>query len=195
MMNSPTEAIWHQLHLDLHRFIGNRVMDEEVADDILQDIFLKIHSQVRTVRDEQKLVSWVYQITRNTIADYYRSQPQNIELPEDWAADDDNDTDLSSEFALCLRPMLDDLPDKYREVLLLTEYEGLTLQEAADKLNLSLSGAKSRVQRGRESLKRNLLQCCHFEFDRYGRMIDYYPYRTQCEEDQTQPGCASDNCR
>jgi RNA polymerase sigma-70 factor (ECF subfamily) len=191
MVNNSTEAIWYQLHDDLRQFISSRVVDGD-AEDILQDVFLKIHAQIGTVRDEQKLVSWAYQITRNAIADYYRSQQPYIALPETLAVDEDNDTDLSTEFAPCLQPMIDDLPDKYREALLLTEYEGLTLQNAADTLKLSLSGAKSRVQRGRELLKRSLLQCCHFEFDRRGRMIDYYPYCNCCEGNRPDQSCASD---
>ena len=193
MLSSHTEAIWHQLHQDLRQFIGRRVGDGDTADDILQDIFLKIHTQVGRVRDEQKLVSWTYQVTRNAIADYYRSRRHDVELPETLAVDDDDDPDLSGEFAPCLRPMIDALPDKYREVLLLTEYEGLTLQAVADRLKLSLSGIKSRVQRGRELLKGSLLQCCHFEFDRRGRMIDCHPYHTECEADSLRSGCEVDN--
>jgi len=191
MLSDRTEVIWQQLHRELRQFIGRRVADGNAADDILQDIFLKIHAHVGALHDEQKLVSWTYHVTRNAIADYYRSQRHSVELPETLAMDDDNEFDLSSEFAPCLRPMIDTLPDKYREALVLTEYEGLSLQAAADRLKVSLSGVKSRVQRGRELLKGRLLQCCHFEFDRRGRMMDYHPYRTECKADQ--PGCAPDS--
>ena len=71
--------------------------------------------------------------------------------------------------------MVESLPDDYRQALLLTEYEGLTQRELAERLGLSVSGAKSRVQRAREKLKEMLLDCCHFEFDRLGRVIDYQP--------------------
>ena len=69
--------------------------------------------------------------------------------------------------------MIDDLPEKYRQALRLTLYEGLTQQEVAQRLGLTLSGAKSRVQRGREKLKEAFLNCCHFAFDRYGAVLDY----------------------
>ncbi|HAH00091.1 MAG TPA: RNA polymerase subunit sigma-24, partial [Ktedonobacter sp.] len=63
----------------------------------------------------------------------------------------------------CIKTMVDSLPNDYREALYLTEYEGLTQRELADRLGLSFSGAKSRVQRAREKLKVMLLDCCHFE--------------------------------
>src|SRR5579864_8255490 len=142
MIDSRTELIWHQLHDDLRRFIGRQLTDAEAADDILQDVFLKIHVHAMTVRNEQKLVSWAYQITRNVIADFYRTRHQSVELSETFAAPEADADDLSSEFALCLRPLVNTLPDKYREVLLLTEYERLTLRQTADRLGLSHSGAK-----------------------------------------------------
>ena len=193
-MINNTETIWHELHTDLGRFIERRVGDSTVADDILQDVFLKIHARSASLKDEQKLVSWAYQITRNAITDYYRSQRTYVELSDDWAEDPDED-DLASDFAPCLRPLVDSLPGKYRDALLLTEFQGLSLQDAADELNLSLSGIKSRVQRARELLRGMLLQCCHFEFDRQGRLIDYYPYCSECATEQlTQTACRANTC-
>ena len=63
--------------------------------------------------------------------------------------------------------------------LVLTEFEGLTQVEMAEELGLSVSGAKSRVQRARAMLRDDLLECCHFEFDRLGHVIDYEP-RPRC---------------
>jgi RNA polymerase sigma-70 factor (ECF subfamily) len=73
--------------------------------------------------------------------------------------------------------MIDRLPDPYRQALTLTELEGRTQRELADALGLSLSGAKSRVQRGREQLKELILACCHVEVDRRGGVVDYEPRR------------------
>ena len=71
--------------------------------------------------------------------------------------------------------MIEGLPDAYREAIVLTEFEGLTQKELADRLGISLSGAKSRVQRARGQLKQMLLGCCQFEFDRRGGIIDCKP--------------------
>jgi RNA polymerase sigma-70 factor (ECF subfamily) len=70
----------------------------------------------------------------------------------------------------------------YRQAVQLSEIEGLPQQEVADRLGLSLSGAKSRIQRGRLMLKDELERCCRFEFDRRGNVMDYEPRpeRTVC---------------
>ena len=94
--------------------------------------------------------------------------------------------DRLEEVVACLKPMIDDLPEKYRQAIVLTEYENLTQKEMSQKLGLSLSGAKSRVQRAREKLKGTLLACCHFEFDRLGNILDYQV------KDQTCRYCSED---
>ena len=84
------------------------------------------------------------------------------------------------ELAACLRPLIDRLPDGQREALVLTEFEGLTQTEAARRLGISVSGAKTRVQRGREQLKSLLLDCCHVELDRRGGINAYRSRRGSC---------------
>ncbi len=77
------------------------------------------------------------------------------------------------ELAGCLRPMIDRLDTTYREALVLVELDRLTHRAAAERLGLSLSGMKSRVQRGRRRLKRLLRECCIIELDRRHRVVDY----------------------
>src|SRR5579884_302068 len=77
-----TESLWEAFHTKLQQFILKRVQDEQNAEDILQEVFLKIHARIDTLRDEEKLQSWMYSIARNTIADYYREHRDRIELPE-----------------------------------------------------------------------------------------------------------------
>ncbi len=173
---NDTEAIWSELSAGLRRFILKHVPDEDSADDILQDVFISIHSHAASLRDDRKLQSWIYQITRNAIVDYYRSRKPTVELTETLEAVDDGDgDDPARELAPCIREMVDDLPEKYRQAILLTEFQGLSQQDLADRLGISLSGAKSRVQRAKEQLRTMLLQCCHFELDRRGKIIEYYP--------------------
>lgn len=192
-MINTTEQIWYQLHGDLRAFIGRRVSDESAADDILQDVFTRIHLHANTLRDDTKLSSWIYQITRNAIVDYYRSRKSDASLPETIVFDDYRDEDdLASRLAPCLRGMIDELPAKYREALLLTEFEGFTQAALAHQLGLSLPGAKSRVQRAREQLKNILLQCCHLEFDHLGRLIDYHPNCDGCGSSDINPEAGSE---
>ena len=181
-MSLTTEQVWEAFHVPLQQFIRRRVSDEIVAEDVLQEVFLKIHQQIENVRDVKKLESWVYQITRNAIIDSYRSKrpmaslesPEVLVLPE--ALPDD---DIVTELFPSVRAMVSNLPEQDRQALVLTEYQGLTQKELGERLGLSFSGAKSRVQRAREKLKQQLLDCCHFELDHRGHVIDYQP-RCQC---------------
>jgi len=175
-MYTTTERVWETFHVPLQQFIRHRVSDDATAEDLLQDVFLKIHQRVETLKDVKKLESWIYTLTRNAIIDYYRSTrpttsldvPEALQLPEDLP-----DEDVVSELFPSVRAMVMSLPAQDRQALILTEYQGLTQKELAERLGLSVSGAKSRVQRARNKLKQQLLDCCHFELDRRGHVIDY----------------------
>lgn len=181
-MEKSAEAVWQVLNGRLARFIRHRVPDEYAADDLLQDVYLKIHTRIDTLRDDQRVQAWVYQIARNAIYDYYREQMPVTPIG-DWMAEPEGEAEdeVSLRLRESVRAMIMLLPDEYREALLLTEYEGLTQKELAERLGISLSGAKSRVQRGRKLLRELLLACCHFEFDRRGKVINYVPRCGCCD--------------
>ena len=185
-METNIETVWEALHHRLRNFILKRVNDENIADDILQDVFLKIHLQMRSLRDADRLEAWVYQIARNAIIDHYRHPNPIVELNEDLSAPELEapEPNAADEIAASLREMAEALPEPYREALLLTEFQGMSQQQLADRQGLSLSGAKTRVQRARQKIKAALLSCCHFEFDRYGRIVDYWDNCCCCN-----PGC------
>ena len=190
-MLMTTENLWETFHMGLRRFILQRIPDEQSADDVLQETFLKIHTRIASLRDEDKLQSWMYQIARNAIADYYRQQKATVELPEALPVPDEPvfEDEVIKDLIPSVKAMVESLPATYREALILTEYEGLTQRELAKRLGLSFSGAKSRVQRAREKLKTMLLDCCHFEFDRLGKIIDYAPNCACCTSDGCGEGC------
>ena len=190
-MLMTTENLWETFHTGLKHFILQRIPDEQSADDVLQETFLKIHTRIATLRDEEKLQSWMYQIARNAIADYYRQQKATVELSEALPMPEEPvfEDEVIKSLIPAVKSMVESLPAAYREALILTEYEGLTQRELAKRLELSFSGAKSRVQRAREKLKTMLLDCCHFEFDRLGKIIDYEPNCACC----TNEGCG-DEC-
>jgi RNA polymerase sigma-70 factor, ECF subfamily len=185
-MAASLETIYNDFHTKLYRFIAGRVPDGDIAEDILQDVYLKIHTHIDGLRETDRLESWIYQITRNAIIDHYRRARPQEELSESLASPLENEPEAVSELASSVRGMLDCLPDAYRQALELTELQGLSQVELATRLNISVSGAKSRVQRGREKLKEAFLDCCHFEFDRLGKVMDYRPKCDHCAGDQNQ---------
>lgn len=196
-MATTGSEIWQQVHHGLRAFIAKRVADETDVDDILQEVFLHVHRGIEQLKDPQRVLAWVYQITRHAIVDHYRAPQRRRELPVGLAADmgvtgiaptafgaaDEDSGEHRSELAGCLRPLIDQLGKDYREALMLVELEGLTQQAAAQRIGISLSGMKSRVQRGRQQLKRKLDDCCLIQLDQRRRVADYTvrdPKRSPC---------------
>jgi RNA polymerase sigma-70 factor (ECF subfamily) len=174
-MTPTLENIWNEFAGKLGQFIRARVADPATAEDILQDVFVKIQGRLDHLEDPAKLQGWLYLITRNAIIDHYRTRKQTTEVPETLLAEPpENDTELDG-LKASFRRMIYSLPEPYRDALVLTEFEGLTQKELAERLGISLSGAKSRVQRGREQLREMLQECCTFEFDRRGKVIECQP--------------------
>ncbi len=65
-----TESIWNEYHNKLHRFIQGRVSDASIADDILQEVIIRVHSRINTLKDSNKIQNWLYRIARNAIIDH-----------------------------------------------------------------------------------------------------------------------------
>lgn len=181
-MDITTEDIWLNMNQSLKAFILKRVRNVHDADDILQTVFAKIHANINGIKDESKLYAWVYRITKNSVTDYYRTQNDHMELHkiEQELEAETECQDLNDEIIICLKSMINCLPDIYREALLLSELGNLTQKELAEKLGISVSGAKSRVQRARRKLKIMLTDCCKLYVDRYGNIIDYEHKHEHC---------------
>jgi RNA polymerase sigma-70 factor (ECF subfamily) len=168
--NIDVQQVWMEVRGRLRAFIAKRVADDAAVDDLLQEVFLKIHDKIDQVQDPRRLVSWIFTVTRRVIIDYYRTSHRQRELPAGLATDveslmaagepKDDPDEPRIQLAGCLRPMVDQLAPEYRDALRLVELDGLTQQAAASTLGLSLSGMKSRVQRGRRQLKALLHDCC-----------------------------------
>jgi len=177
-------CVWEEFSVPLKRFIKKRVAHEQDADDIFQEIYLKIHKNIGSVMNEDKLHAWIYRVARNTITDYYRRNHCKFEitdLTEDLESSTDEELSANTEIASCLKVMVDSLPETYKQAILLTEFQNITQKELSEKLGISISGGKSRVQRARKMLKEMLLGCCQLEIDRRGNIIDYKHKNSECK--------------
>lgn len=173
-MDKSTEEVWIEYHKQLLGFISSKVSNMQTAKDILHEVFIKIHTKMDTLDDLTKLKSWVYQITRNTIIDYYRTNKDIKEVPS-WVNDSfeiDSEELIKDELSLCLGFLISRLPQKYKKAIELSEIENKTQQELANKENITLPAAKSRVQRGRKILKDMLLECCELEINKHNRIVE-----------------------
>lgn len=173
-----TESLWRAYREQLLGFVRRHVDDEATAEDLVQEVFLRMH---RNPHDPDNPRAWLYKVTRSVIADHYRGRRPAGPLPEGLAAPEaDRSERAVRELAECLQPMIARLPERYREAVYLSEVEGRTQREVAEHEGISLSGAKSRVQRGRARLRDMLTDCCAIEQDRAGRIRDYEPRTPGC---------------
>ena len=177
------EQIWREQRSALFSYIRRRVGDGDLAEDLLQEVFVRIHTRLATLNNSESLQSWIYQIVRNVIIDHHRTRKPFETLSADFdlsIAEPARDELFQQGAASWLPPMLECLPESYREAVRLSDLQELPLAEVARLQGLSLSGAKSRVQRGRAKLKAVLLESCEFEFDSRGRPIDCLPKPECC---------------
>jgi len=185
-------AAWAAFHDLVRRFVGKRVDDTHAADDITQDVMLKVAARVGSLPAAEKLPAWMFEIARNAIIDHYRARAvrvhADVATAEPPAQPDDPEVheQLAGGLLTCLRAMIERLPEPQRTALQQADLLGMSQQEIADRAGTSLSGAKSRVQRARQQLRRKFLECCHLETDRRGQIIDYRPTEAACRS------CAGD---
>lgn len=181
-MGVSTEQAWQAMSQQLRAFFRRRVTDDQLAEDLLQETFVRVHNGLASLQEQERLAAWVQRVAHNVLRDYFRKGfvSKEILAPDGIAADDIpeehiSDDNYNAEIATGLGCIVQQLPPRYREAIELAEIKGLTQSEVGTRLGLSLSGAKSRVQRGRDKLKDLLLECCHFELDRHGNVIEYQP--------------------
>ena len=181
-MTLSAEVAWTKLSDELRAFFRRRVRDEHRAEDLLQETFVRVHDGLGGLEDEEKLSAWVRRVARNVLVDERRAASTGPleEEPADEEPEASDERNWNAEVDRWLVEMLPRLPDDYREAVALAELEGLTQREVAARLGLSLSGAKSRVQRGRQMLRSVLLACCHLDFDRRGNVVGVHR-RRGCE--------------
>ncbi len=173
-MNTEIIHVWNDMNDRLTNFVNEKVKDPDLTKDIVQDVFLKAFTKFDTLKNKEKLVSWIYQITRNEIISHFRKLKFNQVLSsDDIEVEEFSDETLTSELTDCINPFINSLPEKYKQAIILADIENVSQKQIAERLNISYSGAKSRVQRGRELLKSTYEECCTISADVYGDVIDY----------------------
>jgi RNA polymerase sigma-70 factor (ECF subfamily) len=178
VIHTEARGAWRELERKLRPFVARRVRVEADVDDVVQDVFLRMQRGLTDLRDEDRFGPWVYRIARSAVVDHRRRalrHPIADEPPSDSSDESEPDDGVEAMLASYVAPFIAMLRSPYREALTLTELEGLTQKQAADMLGISLSGMKSRVQRGRRELRRALEDCCKIALDARGRVIACEP--------------------
>lgn len=175
----PEAAIWAEFAAPLRAFVRRRVPPAIDPDDVVQEIFLRILRHSPTLATVERLDAWIFQVARTAVADALRAHGRREARTEDMDVEGLEDAgpedapDAARELTPCMVPLVRRLEEPYRSALELTALQGLTQQEAARREGISLSGMKSRVQRGRDQVRELMLRCCALEVDARGAVMDY----------------------
>jgi len=174
-----TQDIWTTYSNDLRRFIISKTKDEVSAEDILQDVFIIIHSKLSTLQNSSKIKPWIFSITRNRIYDYFKSNGKivildNIELEDQF--EDHKHTEKD-----CLAGIIKNLPKKYRSPLFLYDIKGVKQKDIADQLKLSLPTVKSQIQRARKMIAQGFMDCCGYTLNEDGKLVGELQEKENCK--------------
>ncbi len=194
------ETIWAEVGTSLERFVRRHVADPHAAEDVVAEVLLRIHQHLGTVDDHERVTAWVFRIARNAITDHYRRTGRRrddsdtddvdavigVESADGWL---DDQGAVLTDLASCIRPLVEALPGDYRRALELTDLEGRTQAEAARIEGVSVSGMKSRVQRGRRLFTALVRNCCEVTTDNRGELVDFQLRADGCG---CNPKCATD---
>ena len=175
-----TSIIWNQFSAALKQFILSRVKNDETANDLLQEVFIKIHLKINTIKKQESLKSWVFTITNNVINDYFKKNAKTVHLASE-VSDTDTKTHEKHSAIDCLKPLIKNLPTTHREAMLLSEIKGMKQAEVAKTLNISLSATKSRIQRGRDLLKQGFIDCCDYKLNESGYLTGEHKNKKDCK--------------
>lgn len=170
--------IWDQHKRHLLNFIKTKMDDEHIAEDILQEVSIKLVDNLNRKTEIKNYKTWLFQVARNTIADYYRKKEKqaHLSMPQSEVITNSSACvcDLSG-FVIQTY-----LPEKYSRPLYLSDIEQKPQQEIAEMLNLSLTATKSRIQRARKKLKELVSVCIDISYNNKGQVSDFQ-LKKNCE--------------
>lgn len=165
------EKVITEFKKELFGFVRKHIKDEDNAKDIHQEILIKIFTHHHTLKNQESLKSWIYQIARNSIKDHLRRSKIHLSEMNDNLKDEELLHTKEDDLLPCIKPFIKQLRPSYKQAIEFTDLGNNTQKELAEKLNISYSGAKSTVQRARHQLRELFNQCCNIEADKYGSIL------------------------
>ena len=164
--------VYDEYYDPVRKFILTYVRDEWVADDLIQDTFLRVQKNLDSVRDPEKISSWVFRIAYNLCHDHFRQAKRSslnnrriqAEIPTFEEAMVQKELE-QNQMGQCVQDKLDLLPKNYRTVLILSDTMALSQKEIAEILSISVSSVKVRIHRARKKMRAILEEHCSFGLD------------------------------
>lgn len=148
---------------------------QDHCHDIHQEVYIRMMQKMDKIKNADNLKSYLFRMADNAVTDYYRKKTnKSFELRPEELEEPDLSYIQEPEIRLadcCLRPMIESMEPVYRDALIMTELEGLSQKQYAEKVGISVANAKIRVFRAKDKLKKIIMDCCQYEFDRYGNIV------------------------
>lgn len=186
------DQIAEQFRREIFSYIQTRVGDRCAADDLTQETFLRVQNALAKGTEPEHLRGWLFQIARNAVIDFLKKAPRFVPFEEEHAVSKAESPDPVDDefrkrlFSYALK-VIETFPIEDREALTLTEIDGLSREELASELGISVTAAKSRVHRARVKLRKTVEECCRLVTDPYGRVIDWKKRGTPCCRKKNSP--------
>lgn len=177
-----TDQIWQAYGKEILHYFQRKTQNTQTAQDLRQDVFIRVHQHISKLEDTAKVQQWLSVISRNVLHDHWKREQRLRRTEEQVAAEPlEDDRAFQSMAQTCVENMIGTLPHTYAQPLQWSDIEGFPQQQIADGLGLSLSGAKSRVQRGRQMLKDAIMACCRVELNHRSEFVDAECNSRECE--------------
>jgi RNA polymerase sigma-70 factor (ECF subfamily) len=175
------DQVLKQYTHQLKRFFRSRVRNASDADDLVQEVFKKTLVHFKNIKEPEKFRSWLFSVARNTLIDHYRKTARYVNDEFDSAVMElEEPGEAAKELSKCIRPFLRQLPEEYRRALEEVELNDKSQKQLANDLGMTYSALKSRVQRGREMLRDLFHECCQYQLDVRGGIVDYKMKKMAC---------------
>jgi len=175
------ESIWQEYSTSLRGFLYSRVSNDADVEDLLQEVLIKTHQNLDTVVSSEKIKPWLFQLTNNTIIDYYRKKGRTRDVSAADLAYAEDDVVVEQALAQCVEPFIQALPKESADLLLAIDIEGQSQKDYAERAGISYSTLKSRVQRSRAKLRTLFDDCCSLTLDKNGNVAEFTTKSGGCD--------------
>jgi RNA polymerase sigma-70 factor (ECF subfamily) len=174
---TTTAPDWSAFYRQLHGFVAARVRGAPDVDDLVQLILERAMSKAQDTEIDNA-AGWLFGIARNTIADHYRKEARTLvaaadeleSTPAAGASDEER-----AQVVACMVPLLQTMAEDDAQLLRWADMEGRSMQAIAEELGISLTAAKSRVQRARAEFRKTTQRCCAITVDARRRITALIP--------------------
>ena len=176
-----SEKVWSDYRSAIKAYLHMKISDPDEVDDLLQEILIKVHKNLSTVKSVNSIKAWLFQIANHTIIDFYRKRNRLRSLSAEDLWYGGESYQAQQELAQCVVSFIKALPEESAELLTEIELHGRSQKEVAAERGINYSTLRSRVQKGRDQLRNLFENCCYLSLDNYGSIVDFDP-KNNCKK-------------